>query len=710
MRSRTPSRKKERVAAPEATRPLFVFALLAVATLAAYQPVWHGAALWDDDAHLTPETLSSTAGLWRIWTDVSVSQQYYPVVGTAFWMMNRLWGHEPFGYHIVNILLHAFSAFLVAGILRRWRIPGALLAAFVFALHPVHVESVAWMTELKNTLSGVFYLLAFSAYIRFDEHRDPRSYVSALVLFALALGSKTVTATLPAALLVVFWWRRGRISWTQDVRPLVPFFAIGMVLGLGTAWLEATSVGASGAPYALSFVDRVLLAGRAIWFYLASIVWPANLIFIYPRWSIDSSAAWQYLYPAGVLLVLAGLWAIRSWSRAPLAGALFFGGTLFPALGFLNVYPFRFSYVADHFQYLASLGVIVVLSAALARWLSAIRAPGSAMAPTVVIGAALFALTFHESAKYRDAETLYRATLADNPRAVMAHTNLAALLLDGPPASWTEAMAHAEEAVRLDPGNADAHANLGLAYERAGRLTEGERAAREAIRLKPDLANAHFNLGIVLGRLGRTGEAITSYESALKIHPRNATALTNLGLALTQVNRTSEGIARLREAIAIDPDSADIRWNLANVLFAGGALAESISMFESVLSLRPDWGEAHHNLGLALRRAGRTDDALRELETAARLLPGSPVVATSLATTLVAVNRLDAAIPYFQAAIARSDPPRQPHLYNELGIVYVRLNRPQEAAEQFRQALRVQPDFAPARQNLQRIGRAPQWP
>lgn len=660
--------------------------------------------LWDDDAHLTPETLESTGGLWRIWTDPSVSQQYYPVVGTAFWLMNRLWGHDTFGYHLVNILLHACSAFLVAGILRRWAVPGALLAALIFALHPVHVESVAWMTELKNTLSGVFYLLAFATYVRFDERRDGKSYALALVLFALALGSKTVTATLPAALLVVFWWRRGRLSWTTDVRPLVPFFALGLVAGLGTAWLEASSVGATGAPYALSAVDRVLLAGRAIWFYATSLVWPANVMFVYPRWTIDAGAAWQYLYAAGVVLVLAVLWAIRGRSRAPLAAALFFCGTLFPALGFFNVYPFRFSFVADHFQYLASLGVIAGVSAGLVQLFPIVRRHATEFA--LMLCAVLFALTFHESGKYRDAETLYRATLADNPGAVLAHTNLAALLLDQPPAALAEATQHAEEAVRLDPPNAEAHAALGLAYERAGRLADAERETREAIRLKPDLASAHANLGIVLGKLGRLDDAIAAYEASLRIHPRDARTMTNLGLAIAQRN-PQEGIARLRQAMAIDPESAEIRWNLANVLFSSGAVPESIAMFESVLSLRPDWGEAYHNLGLALRRAGRTDDALRALETAARLLPGSAVVSASLASALVAANRLEAAVPYLQSAIARSTPSRQPHLYNELGIVLARLGRTDEAADQFRQALKIQPDFAPARDNLQRIRRAP---
>jgi len=196
--------------------------------LAAYQPAWRGTMLWDDDAHVIPPALASAEGLWRIWTDFTVTQQYYPIANTAFWVMNRLWGHDPLGYHLVNIVLHALSAFLVAGILRGWSVPGATLAAVIFALHPVHVESVAWMTELKNTLSGVCYLAALAAYLRFDERRERRWYALALAAFIVALGSKTVVATLPAALLVIIWWRRGRIEWRHDVVPLLPFFVAGV--------------------------------------------------------------------------------------------------------------------------------------------------------------------------------------------------------------------------------------------------------------------------------------------------------------------------------------------------------------------------------------------------------------------------------------------------------------------------------------------------
>ena len=328
--------------------------LLLTAVIFVYQPVWHGKPIWDDDAHLTPPGLRSPQGLARIWIEPGATQQYYPLVHSIFWVEYKLWGDTTLGYHLINILLHAFSALLLWKILRRLQVPGAYLAAAIFALHPVCVESVAWISEIKNTLSGAFYLGAALVYLRFDRTRNWKFYFLALGLFLLGLMSKTVIATLPAALLVVFWWQRGKLSWKQDVLPLIPFFVVGMGAGLFTAWVEWKFVGARGSAYDFTFIDRVLIAGRVIWFYLGKLVWPVDLIFIYPRWQVSQTVWWQYLFPITALLVSVGLWLLSRWNRAPLAAWLFFVGTLFPALGFFNVYPFCYSFVADHFQYLAS--------------------------------------------------------------------------------------------------------------------------------------------------------------------------------------------------------------------------------------------------------------------------------------------------------------------------------------------------------------------
>jgi protein O-mannosyl-transferase len=340
--------------------------LLVILTMVAYLPAWSGTPIWDDDAHLTKQDLRSLDGLARIWTQPGATQQYYPLVHTLFWLEHQLWGDWPAGYHLLNILLHCISALLLVRILRLLEVPGAWLAAAIFALHPIQAESVAWISELKNMLSGVFYFGSVLAYLKFDRTRNVPFYAAALVLFALGLMSKTVIATLPAAMLVIFWWKRGKLSWREDVLPLIPFFLLGTAAGLFTAWVERNLVGAEGSDFNYSIIERVLIAGRAIWFYSVKLLWPLDLIFVYPRWQVSQTVWWQYLFPAAVLLLLAVLVWLSRRCRAPLAGLLFFIGTLFPVLGFLNAYPFRYSLVADHFQYLAGLGIIVLVAAGIA--------------------------------------------------------------------------------------------------------------------------------------------------------------------------------------------------------------------------------------------------------------------------------------------------------------------------------------------------------
>jgi protein O-mannosyl-transferase len=344
--------------------PTLGLVLILAATCIVYSPALTGGFVWDDEMYVTKPALQSTDGLWRIWFEPRATPQYYPLLYSAFWLQHRLWGEATAGYHATNLALHLIAVGLVYVLLKKLESPGALLAAGIFAMHPVHVETVAWISEQKNTLSAVFYLFSLLVYLRFDAERLAGRtrwlpYFGALVLFICSVLSKSVTVTLPAAILVILWWRRGKLAW-RDVLPLAPFFVIGLGYGLLTAYLESAWVGASGAAYEMSPAQRGLVAGRVIWFYLGKLFFPAGLAFSYPKWNIDPSEWSQWLYPCGVLALTAVLWRLSRQSRAPLAGFLFFAGTLFPALGFVNVYPFRYSFVADHFQYLASLGVIAL--------------------------------------------------------------------------------------------------------------------------------------------------------------------------------------------------------------------------------------------------------------------------------------------------------------------------------------------------------------
>jgi tetratricopeptide (TPR) repeat protein len=561
--------------------------LLLIAVIFVYQPVWHGKPIWDDDAHLTPPGLRSSQGLARIWIEPGATQQYYPLVHSIFWVEYKLWGDSTLGYHLINILLHTFSALLLWKILRRLQVPGAYLAAAIFALHPVCVESVAWISEIKNTLSGAFYLSAALVYLRFDRTRNWRFYFVTLGLFLLGLMSKTVIATLPAALLVVFWWQRGKLSWKQDVLPLIPFFVAGIGAGLFTAWVEWKFVGARGSGYNFSVIERLLIAGRAIWFYLGKLVWPVDLVFIYPRWHVSQTVWWQYLFPITALLVSAGLWLLSRRNRAPLAAWLFFGGTLFPALGFFNVYPFCYSFVADHFQYLAGVGPITLAAAGIAIYFRSLMNKQQFLEP-IVCGTLLLVLgvsSWRHSGMYTDIETLWRTTIARNPDCWLANNNLGSCL-------------YKEE-----------------------RVEEAVEHYQKAIECKPDYPEAHYNLGLVFWRQGKLDEAIEHYQKAVELEPARAEYYINLGNLLAIQERPSEAIRQFQKALAVEPGYTKAHYNLADIFFAQGRWDEAIEHYQQALKQMPDSVHAYYQLGLALQSRGRFAEAVAQLQKVLELDP-----------------------------------------------------------------------------------------
>jgi tetratricopeptide (TPR) repeat protein len=517
--------------------------LLLVAVLVAYWPAMHGTIVWDDEQHITKTALRSLDGLWRIWFDAHSTQQYYPLLHSAFWLEAQLFGDDTFGYHVVSVLLHVANAGLIVVLVRRLKIPGAWLAGFLFALHPVHVESVAWISELKNTLSLVFYLGAAIIYQGFDEQRSKRDYWFAFVLFACALMTKTVTATLPAALLVLSWWKRGRIEWKRDVVPLLSWFVIAAASGLFTAWVERTIIGAEGAEFDLDLVQRLLLAGRVIGFYLWKLVWPAELIFTYPHWTVNATSWSQWAVALVPLLMAVILYVVRGWSRSPLAALLIFSGSLFPVLGFVNVYPFRYSYVADHFQYLASIAILVFGAAALTLWTdrqSDLRVRNALRAVAVAVVALLAAKTWQQAHDYRSAETLYRATLNRNPESWKEQNNLGRLLARSE-TRMPEAIPHFEAALRLKPDHLMANYSLGVALYVTGRRAEAVPRFRRVIALsgtKPSLmvTNSHLLLGeVLLDTPGSIVEAIHELEIAVRLRPGDPEAVSKLAEARTKV-------------------------------------------------------------------------------------------------------------------------------------------------------------------------------
>ncbi len=554
-RPTSPQRTPPDRAAPSDPGPStwWIVAAVFAATLVAYLPAVRAAFIWNDSDYVTAPHLRSLHGLWRIWFEVGATQQYYPLLHSAFWVQHQLWGDAPAGYHLVNIFLHASAACLFALVLRRLAVPGAWLAAFVFALHPVCVESVAWVTEQKNTLSLVFYLLATLVYLRFDEHRKRAHYAIATALFMCALLSKTTTATLPPALLVVFWWRRGRIDLRRDAAPLLPWFALAATMGLFSAWVERTFIGAEGSAFALTLVQRGLLAGRIIWFYLGKFFWPADLIFIYPRWNVDSAMAWQWMFPLGVFALLAALWTWRGRSRAPLAALLLFAGSLFPVLGFFNVFGFTYSFVADHWQYLPCLALVALTSAGIATALTRFAKPARWTVQAVLVGT-LGGLSWQQSHMYNDIETFYRTTIAKNPDCWMAYNNLGRQLV-GDQARFAEAITLFERSIALHPTNTEALSNLGLALAQSDRIDEAIARLEQALRVNPKFYQAHNNLGFAFVRAGRLEDAAAAFAHAAQLNPNLPQIFDNWAKVCKALGQDAEAEQHFAEAARLRADA-----------------------------------------------------------------------------------------------------------------------------------------------------------
>jgi tetratricopeptide (TPR) repeat protein len=647
-----------------------------------YAPLVRAGFIWDDDFYVTENTaLRTLDGLRRIWCELGAVPQYYPLVHTTFWIEYHLWGLSPVGYHLINVLLHATSAILLWRLLLRWQVPGSWLAAAIFAVHPVMVESVAWVTERKNVLSLALALGSLLCYTRFAplgeaaENRDQgrwRWYAAAFLLYAGALFSKTVVATLPAVLLVVCWWKRGRIS-VRDVVPLLPWFALGATLGTVTALMERYHVGAEGELWNFSLLDRSLIAGRALWFYAAKLVWPHPLVFFYPRWPIDDGDVRQYVYPLAAVAVLSALWLARGRiGRGPVAAALIFTGALAPALGFFNVYPMRFSFVADHFQYHASLALIALFAAFGTRIATSLPPSLRKFAGTCALAllAALALATFQRTRIFFDPEALYADTIAYNPDCCVAYTNLGAYL------------------------------------DSVGRSDEALSLARDTLSRFPDDPAAHTNLGAALLRLGnRDGfkpgqldEIVGHFHVAIEHLPQHPGPHNNLGFALMAAGRYDEAAEHFSHNLQIDQQNADSLYGLGWCSAQQNKPVESLAYYTRALAINPRLGAAHYGLATLLLGQQRIDEAIDHLETALRLSP--EIIDAHFLLANVLANRHDyrrAAEHYQMVLRAR---PTYDRALNNLGAVLMNLGEADRAIACFEESIRQNPEYAEARKNL----------
>ena len=603
----------------------------------AYAQTRHAGFIWDDESHLTQNPcIVGPLGLKEIWT--STRAVYYPLVLTVFWILHKFVDLNPSPYHILNVLMHAGSAVLLWRVLRQFNVRGAWLGAALWALHPVMVQSVAWVTELKNTQSCLFYLLSIFWFLKVDANETGDRvrwwrFGWALLFFVLAIMSKPSTVMLPGVLALCVWWRRGRIRW-RDIANLIPFVLISALAGAWTIWEQKFHSGASGAEWAQTWPDRLIIAGRAIWFYLGKLVWPHPLIFIYPRWKISSSHLMAYLPLLAALAGLFALWLIRrKWKRPVFFAAAYFVISLFPVLGFFDVYFFRFSFVSDHFQYLASMGPLALAGAGITEGMAAIG--WRPFLRSAICGVMLFGLgvlTWRQSAIYRDVVTLYTTTLAKNPGCWMAHYNLAiALRASG---ETDQAVAHYRQAVGLRPDYAEAHYNLGRILVEKGEFNEAIAHYEKALSINPADAEAHNNLGNALLRIGRVDEAIVHYQKALAIRPDYAEASCNLASALLSKGDMDGAIDYYLAGLARSPNYAEAQYNVANALLRKGRTDEAIDHYQKTLELQPENADAHTNLGSAFLEKGRPQDAITQYRDALQIAPENIAAQSNLAWLL----------------------------------------------------------------------------
>ena len=599
---------------------------LALLVVVSYLPALHGGFVWDDVIFSEEPVIHSPGALRSIWfapTDID-ENHYWPLVYTSFWLEHRLWGLQPAGYHAVNIFLHLLNCLLLWRLLLRLQVPGALLIAAVFAVHPLHVESVAWIIERKDVLSALFYLGAVLAWLRFAEVERVGHYLLVALLFVAGLLSKSVVVTLPLALLIVQWWRPGRVT-RLDLLLVAPLMVLGVVI---TAADLAFYRGPNPLELGYTLAERMLIAGRALWFYAGKLLWPAELAVIYPLWEIDarSPAGWGYVAAAAALAL--ALWLLRERiGRGPLAGALYFALTLGPVLGFVDYGYMQYSFVADRFQYLAGIGVLAVLIGAAAhgagklpaeeRSAVAMRYGAGGLAAVVVL--LLGTLTWRQAGIYRDDLTLFSYIVALNPQARNAHLNLGIALLEAD--RTEEGLAASRIAVAQRPEFADAHSTLGRALINSGRFAEAEEHLRRALTLDPNSTHAHVTLGDALIHFKRFAEAEEHLRRALTLDPSYTPAHVTLGHALVHSERFAEAEEHLRRALTLDPDNAAAHQNLAEALRQQRRSAEAIESYRAAVELDPGFAFAYTGMGIALFDVRRYPEALAAMEQALALQP-----------------------------------------------------------------------------------------
>jgi tetratricopeptide (TPR) repeat protein len=671
----TPRKISQLAFSPRSRACIFALVLAAV-TILVYQPSWNGGFLWDDDVYITNnELLTAPDGLRRIWFSLDSPSQYFPLVYTTFRIEHGLWGLNSTGYHWVNLVLHVANALLVWLVLARLKVPGAWLAGAIFALHPVQVESVAWITERKNVLMGFFFLLTLLAWIAFVDGKTKRRWVFyglAVILYLFALSAKTTACTAPAALFLILWLQHKPIEWKRIIQ-IIPFLVLGIAMGVLAMWWERYHQGTSRAVFTfLSPIERVLVASRAIWFYLSKLIWPSNLTFIYPRWDVAPTHLLNYAWLLATVIVCAVIYFLRRYvGRSFEVAAAFFLATLSPVLGFIMLYTFRYTFVADHYQYLACMGPIALASAGLVNFADTFKNTRTLIRGAALCVVALLAtLTWRQAAMYGNIETLWRTTLAKNPSCWMAHNNLGIVLFGK--GQLDDAIAHYRTTLEMQPDFWDADYNLGTALLGKGQVDEAVFYCDKAVAMQPNDPDSQVALANALLQKKRIDDAIVHYQKAAALRPEYFLARSGLGHALLEKGELDASIDHSRAALSIQPNNADCHTVLAVALDEKGQSAEAIEHYEKALEISPQSVSALNNLAwlLATSSNGSLRNGTRAVQFAQKAdqlsVGTNAVVLRTLAAAYAETGQFGKAIESTQAAMQLAQSQRAESLINEL--------------------------------------------
>ena len=689
---------------------------LVVATSATYGDLrTHQFINYDDNIYVTDNPpvqggLTLTGLVWAF--SARHAGFWIPLTWLSFMVDSQLFGLHPGGYFLTNLLFHLANALLLFGwLLRTTRAPGrSFLAAALFALHPLHVESVAWATERKDVLSTFFWLLTMWAYVWYAERPRLGRYALILVCFCLGLMAKPMLVTLPGALLLLDYWPLGRLSLgpaaaaaSPQPGPGVtlkhlawekaPLFALAALFSMVTFFAEE-EFGAVTSLQNIALTSHLANALVAYVSYLGKMFWPARLAVLYPLPG-HHLPLWQ-APAAGLALAALSLLALRQARRQPylLVGWLWYLGTLLPVIGLVQV---GVQAMADRFTYVPGIGLFLMVvwgtADLAARW----RAPRFLLPVGAgVVFAALMICTWVQVSYWRDSVSLYEHTLQVTRGNPIIRNNLGIALAEQ--GKTDQAITQYDEALRLKPDYAEAHNNLGIALDAQDKMDQAIAHYDEALRLKPDYAEAHNNLGLALAAQGNMDQAIAHYDQALRLKPDYAEAHNNLGIALEAQGKLDQAIAQYDEALRLKPGYADAHNNLGLALEAQGKVDQAMAQYAEALRLNPDLAGAHNNLGLALAAQGKLDQAIAHYEEALHLNPAYAGAHNNLGLALAAQGKLDQAVAHYAEALRLN--PDLAKTHNNLGLALAAQGKTDQARAHYAQALHLKPDYAEAHNSL----------